>query len=357
VLRFINGNRVLTVEFKIRDNHTEDGGDRDYSWELTTILDGERNHRRFATDANAFHVFHTMIEAHQSAGFVLGIDGCEVRPVTASFEAFPELEATIDADLRNQNALRILAEAWVSVGDPRGQCVMLDRGQKNLTDPVAFLNQRKASRPAHELRVGVLYGPLGRDGYRVAVKFRHGLVDILQFEHEQHVIGRATGELIELVMANPFARFVRELKVIGSAGAEVVEALAAVKHRALRRLMISTGGTSFDLGGLSNNAPRLEELEIFSDRSLERQPIGWTDLELPHLTRFSLSCEISPSQLVAILDWVSRQRLETVVLSTSGMELQQEPSMLAITKAWLADSTNWPPSLRQFTCDGFKVFR
>ncbi len=357
VLRFINGNSVLTVEFQIRDNPTEDGGDRDYSWELTTILDGERKHRRFAADANAFRVFHSTIAEHQAAGFVLGIDGVEVRPVTASFEAFPELEAAIDADLKDQNAWGLLAEAWISAGDPRGQCVMLDRGQQNLTDPVPFLKQRKASGPAHALRAGVLYGPLDRDGYRIAAKFRHGLVDVLQFDHEQHVMGRATGELIERVMANPFARFVRELKVIGAPGAQVVDALAAVRPSALRRLMISTGDSSFDLGALSNNAPRLEDLEICSDRSSKRQPIGWSELELPWLTRFSLSCELSCNQLAAILEWVPRQNLETVVLSTSGLALQQDPAMLAITKEWLSDSTKWPPSLRHFACDGHKVVR
>ncbi len=296
--------------------------------------------RRFTDDAKAYVAFHEAMHEAFAEGYMLEHDGVPIAPApAATFRAFPELEAPIEAenDLTrpaDEDALLVLGDAWASAGDPRGDALLGERVLgPGMTDPAEFMRQKKLLGASRAVRDAHVLGSLGADAYRVQAKYQRGLVFAIELHLERGAIGRATAELVSELLANPYARFVRELS-INACDPSVVRAIGR-SGAPLRKVELFANG-SLELAPL-DALPRLAHLSVIA-----RELTGFG--RFPTLQHVELRAMQMTDKLVdvdAITAWMARHRtLETVLV-------QPAPATAALETFMRGDA--WPDQLRKVT--------
>jgi hypothetical protein len=215
----------VELEVELGEPDAEDAAD---DVALITTRDGKSKRVRYKTLASAMRKLHKAIAAHLDDGLSLEIDGVAVgEPGPASFTPLPELEARVDDDPADDDGWIALGAAWREAGDPRGESIDAERSLQNLADVGEYVRRKARVEAARAVRNAQVWGSLEGDAYRLAASFREGLLEGLVFDHELGAPGPSTGELVAAVLASPFARFVREVRIANADGAEVAEAIAA----------------------------------------------------------------------------------------------------------------------------------
>lgn len=344
VLRFVNeGDRfAIGIEVpKVR----HDPGDRETAdYVEVTITRGQKTERtRHGAWGPAWQRYYRAIAKQQAAGFALELDGIAVAPPPDTrFTTFAELERMVDDDLDNEDYWLVLGD---DAGDPRGECIHAGRVLHGASDPGQFMQRKKAGERARHLRDAHVFGALGHDGYRLRATYRNGLIDTLTLQDEPYTTGRSTRELLSTVLANPFARFARELVLQDADLDGVSEALGArssLRSLVLRRYDRETPRRgAFAAGTTSAGLGRLERAKILD------VPVQWVGCELPNLRELTVRSMLPAAELERILAWVTAHgRIEHVDLTTHDPECER------ISRAWMAEPASWPATLSKFRCDG-----
>ncbi len=327
---------TVDVTVAYHDDRERDSG----SWVVDALAGRPR---RFASRSKALAAFHeAMHEAHDE-GFVLEHEGVPLSPPgETTFGSFPELEAAVDIEIDlarpvDEDALLVLGDAWATAGDPRGEALLGERILSGtVTDPAEFMRRKKSLAVSRGVCDAHVLGSLGADAYRVQVKLQRGLVFGLELHLETGAPGRTTAQLVTELLANPFARFVRELS-IRDCEPDVLLAIGR-SHSALRRLELfasEPGSTPLDLAAL-DGLPRLTQLEVGANRvtGLSRLP-ALQGLKLRGLYAARDIIDVDP-----LVTWITRHRtIETVVVQPAALTKPLE--------TFMADAREWPAQLRK----------
>ncbi|MEZ4399239.1 MAG: hypothetical protein R3B06_04425 [Kofleriaceae bacterium] len=305
----------------------------------------------------AVQALHAEVARRRADGWQLVVDNLAVEALgPAAVSAQPELERQVEHDPTDAVTWGMLAEAWTKAGDPRGACVDLAQPART-TDPSEFLRQRAAAAPAQRLRDGHFYGALGDDAYRVVASVARGLVGAVELPYELHAPGRTTARLVELVMTNPFARFLSGLTVRAADVDGVLDVLRSVGARSLQRLSVrqlgDRAGAPIRVGAAIAELPRLRRLVL----QLEHAPVAWEASPCPSLRELEVDPPGSRAQGLDFLAWIDRQpALESVALGwgLDGAEAGQVDALLA---PWMADPARWPAALREVRWRGQAAVR
>src|SRR5262249_12158252 len=227
MLHFSRGTERCTVEYEIEYGMPGVSSALDRVI-VTTVRDGRPEPSRCTSLPAAMRAYHSVVASHLDEGFALFIGGVTVdEPSPTTFASFPELEKLLDEDLASSETWSVLADAYCQAGDPRGDCIHLERSMVGLTDTSEYLRRKAGVEAVRRARVAHVWGVLRRDAYRVRASFREGLVDKLVLEDELAAPGQPTPALLAALLANPFARFVREISVSHADRREVEAAVRA----------------------------------------------------------------------------------------------------------------------------------
>lgn len=347
-LHFSRDRKRWTIEARDRDDGQGKGVPD--GWHIATTEDDPGRFHK--SKVQAWAAMHRAVRAQLDAGWMYEADGIPLQTAaTSPIVPCATLEQQVESAPDDDRAAALLADAWTQAGDPRGELMSLDRGLRGLTNPSQFMERKKAMRAAEAARNAHVLGPLGHDAYRVRLKFRRGLVDVVALPDELAAPGRPTHELVRHILVSPFARFLRELVVDAPELDRVAQVVGELGHPALRNLeLIHTVDAEdeddvhppIDVRHTVQRLANLERLRVFE------YPVAWNDLELPRLRSLDLSTTFVLDDVRAVLAWVSgHPRIEQLTLHTAS----EEPAVKSLLDAWTGDRSRWPASLQRVACD------
>lgn len=340
MLRLVRKGRSVLIDVEHRRNVRP-------SFELVVANEDQAKRSRFPDRSSAVVAFHNLVSDLVHQGYRIARDGAPLsltghavanNPVTTA----PELEARIVADEATDCDWSVLADLWTQAGDPRGEWIHLDPLRRTLPPQ----RVKRFMRSAIRSRNLVLFGPLGADAYRVGVEFKRGLADRVELNYEEAAPGRPTHELVALVLANPFTRFIRELVVRTVMATDtVLSAVAASAAKTLRRLTLESSTDVTALGAATHGFHGLLELEIRAPR------IDWRDIDLPHLRTLTLHATFTADELADVFAWIGEHKcLQEIVGGSRSAHAAARTS--SVVSRWGSRHKGWPRSLRRFAWDG-----
>jgi hypothetical protein len=308
----------------------------EYSRLVVTKLGAKPKRTRHVTSEELWRAFHAEIAKRAASGYAIEVEGTAVAAYEPrAFTSFPELERAVIADPHDDACWNVLADAWLDTNDPRGESVHAERALRGITDPDEFMARKHAIADARSLRATQLYGPLGADAHRVRVKFERGMVSAISLDAERCAPGRSTGELLALVLGNPFARFARSLELHELDGDRACSVFEQ-HHDAIREITVRTDELAdlrtYSPRGLDRGFPQLASLSLTLRGGIE----SW-DVELPELVQLRLLARLSNDVDRQIVGWACAHP-ELVELDVS--DITGRPFALA------GSPIAWPERLR-----------